>query len=70
LLPASLLNIDALAERLGVSVRFVRRMVEERRVPYFKLGRLVRFDAVEVEAWLISHHVEPPTLSPPGRRCH
>jgi hypothetical protein len=30
----------------------MRRLVEERRVPLVKLGRLVRFDPVEVEAWI------------------
>ena len=39
-----LLDIDGLAERLGVGERFVRRLVEERRIPYLKIGRLVRFD--------------------------
>lgn len=64
---ASLLDMDALAARLGVTVRFVRRMVEERRVPYFKLGKLVRFDADEVEAWLVSHRVDPPVTARPVR---
>ncbi len=35
-----LLDIDDLATRLGVTARFVRRLVEERRVPYLKIGRL------------------------------
>jgi len=35
-----LLDIDGLAARLGVTARFVRRLVEERRVPFVKLGRL------------------------------
>jgi excisionase family DNA binding protein len=41
--PAVLLDIDGLAERLGTTPRFVRRLVEERRIPYLKIGRLVRF---------------------------
>ena len=35
------LDIDGLAARLGVTPRFVRRLVEG-RVPYLKIGRLVR----------------------------
>ena len=35
-----LLTIDQLAERLGVSIRHLRRLVAERRVPYLKV-RLV-----------------------------
>jgi excisionase family DNA binding protein len=56
---AGLLDIDGLARRLGTSPRFVRRLVEERRIPYLKIGRLVRFDAAEVERWISSSRVEP-----------
>ncbi len=47
-----LLSIDQLAERLGVSIRHIRRLVAERRVPYLKVGWLVRFDPAEITAWL------------------
>jgi excisionase family DNA binding protein len=47
-----LLTIDQLAERLGVSIRHIRRLVAERRVPYLKVGWLVRFDPAEITAWL------------------
>lgn len=47
-----LLDIEAVAERLGVGVRHVRRLVHERRIPYVKWGHLLRFDPVEIEAWL------------------
>ncbi len=47
-----LLTIDQLAQRLGITVRHVRRLVAERRVPYYKVGRLVRFDPDEIGEWL------------------
>ena len=47
-----LLTIDQLAQRLGITVRHVRRLVAERRVPYYKVGRLVRFDRNEIDDWL------------------
>jgi excisionase family DNA binding protein len=47
-----LLTIDQLAERLGVSIRHIRWLVAERRVPYLKVGWLVRFDPAEITAWL------------------
>lgn len=49
-----LLTIDQLAERLGITVRHVRRLVAERRVPYLKVGKLVRFRPDEIAAWLES----------------
>jgi len=47
-----LLDVSGLAERLGVTERFVRRLVAERRVPFLKLGKFVRFDPRDIESWL------------------
>jgi excisionase family DNA binding protein len=47
-----LLTIDQLAERLGVSIRHIRRLIAERRVPYPKVGWFIRFDPAEIAAWL------------------
>ena len=48
-----LLDIPTAAERLGVTSRWVRRAVAERRISFVKVGRHVRF---EPEA--ISHYIE------------
>ncbi len=50
--PAPLVDIEAVARRLGVPVRHVRRLVAEARIPYVKWGHLLRFDPVDIEAWL------------------
>ena len=47
-----LIDLDEVAGRLGVSPRYVRRLVAERRIAYLKVGRLLRFDADVVDAWL------------------
>jgi excisionase family DNA binding protein len=47
-----LLTIDELADHLGVSVRHVRRLIAERRVPHLRVGRFIRFDPADVTAWL------------------
>lgn len=47
-----LVTIEQLAERLGTSVRHLQRLVAERRIPFVKLGGLVRFDVAEIEAWV------------------
>jgi excisionase family DNA binding protein len=52
-----LMTIEELADRLGSSVRHVRRLVAERRVPYVKVGWFVRFDPEEITAWLDEHRV-------------
>jgi len=47
------------AERLNVTLRFIRRLCHERRVPYTKVGKLVRFDPDELEAWIAEHRIVP-----------
>lgn len=50
-----LLDIDAVAELLGTSVRHLRRLVQERRIPVVRVGRLIRFDPADIDAWLDDH---------------
>lgn len=47
-----LVGIPWVAKRLGVTVRHVRRLIAERRIPFVKWGHLVRFDPAEIELWL------------------
>lgn len=47
-----LLDIEDVATHLNITVRHVRRLVFERRIPYVKVGRLLRFDPAEVAVWL------------------
>jgi excisionase family DNA binding protein len=54
-----LLKPEEAAERLNVSLRFIRRLCHERRLPYTKVGKYVRFDADELEAWITAQRVEP-----------
>lgn len=54
-----LVDIAAAAQRLGVSVRFVRRLVDERRVPFYKIGRYVRFDIADLDRFAMQGRVEP-----------
>jgi len=46
-------------ERLGVSVRHMRRLVAERRIPYVKWGHLLRFDPDEVDRWIEERAIAP-----------
>ena len=54
----ALLSVEQAAERLGTSVRFVRRLVFERRIAYVKLGRLSVFPSA---TWM-------PSSPPDGSR--
>ncbi len=50
--PRVLIDVPALAERLGVTQRFIRRLTAEDRVPFLKIGKFIRFDPREIDRWL------------------
>jgi excisionase family DNA binding protein len=47
-----LLTVEAAADRMGTSVRFVRRLIAERRIEFIKLGRLVRIAESDIDAFI------------------
>ena len=57
-LSTRLLNTDDIAEHLGVEPRHVRRLVQERRIPFIKWGHYFRFDPAEVARWLDAYRRE------------
>ena len=62
-----LLAVHEAAAHLGVSVRFVRRLVAERRVPVQHVGRHVRIRRSALDRWL-SHQAQPAAAPlPPAR---
>ena len=53
-----LLTVEEAADRLRTSTRFVRRLVAERRIAYVKVGRHVRLDPADVEAFIAASRVQ------------
>lgn len=62
-----LLSIDERADHLGVTPRHVRRLVAEKRVPYVKWRRFIRFDPADIAVWLDDAR-QPQASALPGRR--
>jgi excisionase family DNA binding protein len=60
------LSVDQVAEVLGTSARFPRRLIAERRITFVKVGRHVRIPESAVDAYITEHTVEPIT----GRASH
>jgi excisionase family DNA binding protein len=56
----ALLTADQAAEYLNVTPRFVRRLTSERRVPFVRLGRHVRFDTRDLDEFIAAGRCEPP----------
>lgn len=53
------LSVDQVAELLGTSARFPRRLIAERRITFVKVGRHVRIPESAVDAYITEHTVEP-----------
>jgi excisionase family DNA binding protein len=47
-----LVDIETVANLLGVSPRYVRRMVAERRVTIYKVGHYVKFDLADIRKYI------------------
>jgi len=56
-----LLSVEAVAERLDTTPRFVRRLIAERRIEYHKLGRHVRVSESALADFIAAGVVEPVT---------
>ena len=54
-----LLDIKAAAEYTGLSPHTVYAMVSQRRIPFVKVGRLVKFDVGLLDAWIKQNTVMP-----------
>ncbi len=52
-----LLTMEEAAGRLGTSVRFVRRLVFERRIAFVKVGRHVRICPADLDAFIAAGRV-------------
>jgi len=53
------LNVEELAEYLGISTNTVYAWVCQRKIPYLKIGKLVKFDLTKIEQWLDKKTVKP-----------
>jgi excisionase family DNA binding protein len=54
-----LLSVEQVAERLGTTERFPRRLIEERRIEFVRVGRHVRIKESVLEEYIESRTVRP-----------
>jgi excisionase family DNA binding protein len=56
-----LLTIEQAAERISMSARYVRRLISERRIVFYRLGRAVRIDPADLGQFITAGRIEPIT---------
>ena len=54
-----MLRVDQAAELLGTGERFVRRLIEERRIEFAKIGHHVRIRRSVLLAFIADNTVQP-----------
>ncbi|MCD0482338.1 excisionase family DNA-binding protein [Streptacidiphilus sp. ASG 303] len=64
-MPDGLLTIAQVAEILSTTERFPRRLIEERRITFVKVGRHVRIPADALAAYIAANTVHPAPLRRP-----
>lgn len=58
---AKYLSVPEAALYLNTSVRFIRRLIAERRITFHKLGTHVRIALTDLDAFVAAGRVEPIT---------
>ncbi|RCV49699.1 excisionase family DNA-binding protein [Marinitenerispora sediminis] len=57
--PGRLLTVKQAAERLNTTERYPRRLIEERRITFVRIGRHVRIPEPALEEFIAAGVVEP-----------
>lgn len=58
-MPDRLLSVAQVADRLGTTERFPRRLIAERRVMFVRVGRHVRIPESALAAFIEANTVQP-----------
>ena len=63
------LTVPEAAHYLNTTVRFIRRLIEERRIAFHRLGRHVRLTRKDLDSFIAAGRVEPAHPSTSLRRA-
>jgi excisionase family DNA binding protein len=63
------LTVPEAAQYLNTTVRFVRRLIEERRIAFHRFGRHVRLEKADLDEFVAAGRVEPSTQQITVRRA-
>ena len=55
--PPQKLRVADVAAEYGLGERHVRQLVAERKIPFYKVGRVLLFDRAEVDSWFAEQKV-------------
>lgn len=47
-----LLSVEEISELIGIAPSTIYKMTHKKRIPFIKVGRLVKFNLQQINAWL------------------
>ncbi len=47
-----ILDLKGISKYLNISESMIRKLVRERKIPYFRIGNRLKFDINEVNKWI------------------
>ena len=53
----TLIDITELGKRTSIKIATLRKYVAKRKIPFVKVGRLIRFRPSEIDGWIASRAV-------------
>jgi putative molybdopterin biosynthesis protein len=56
------LSTQEAARRLGITTRTLYRFVDQGEIPAYRMGRVIRLQAADVDAFIRDSRIEPGTL--------
>ncbi len=54
-----LLDVNQTAELLGIKPVTLRLWISQKRIPYYKVGKSIKFKPSEIETWINARRVAP-----------
>ena len=57
-----LISVHELSETLGLSINTIYAWINQKKVPYIKMGRLVKFDIQTIDKWIEEKTVSPMSI--------
>ena len=58
-----MLNTKQVAEKLGVSERTIERWMTDRKIPYYRLNGIIRFDEAVIDSWVQKRQVRTKNIN-------
>ena len=62
-----ILDTDGLATYLAVDISWIYKQVQRKAIPYYKVGKYIRFKKSAIDRWLEGRRVDPICFGNPAR---